>query len=123
MRMTSHELKELLKRQTVAARNPELSSPYYPPWSVAVVEPTPEYVNVAAPRLQKASRQSFRVRVVSVRNRLIDEDNLSCKYVVDQLRYAGLIPNDDAATTKIEVSQRKCEEGEPEHVRITIEKL
>lgn len=60
------------------------------------------------------------VRVVSVRKRLIDEDNLCEKYVIDCCRYAGLIPGDDPAGTKIETTQRKALKGEEEHTLIEI---
>lgn len=86
------------------------------------------------PKLERASRNGavrknapqgespvrFLVRVTSVRRRLIDEDNLSEKYVVDCCRYAGLLPSDDPGKTKIETSQRKPEKGEEEHTLIEI---
>ena len=73
----------------------------------------------AAPILE-AKPDRFLVRIVTVRKRLLDEDNICEKFAVDQLRYFGLIPNDNPAVTKIEVSQRKCRDGEPEHVEVEI---
>ncbi|MGV1047691.1 MAG: hypothetical protein ACOYD4_04080 [Solirubrobacterales bacterium] len=63
---------------------------------------------------KKRDSRRFLVRVISVRKRLIDEDNLCEKYHVDCLRYAGLLPGDDPTQTRIETFQRKPEEGEDE---------
>lgn len=123
MRLSHEELQELLKRPSVAGRNPDLSNPYHPPRKVAVMEPAIVDVSLGSASVQKTSRQSFRVRLVSVRERLLDEDNLSAKYVVDQIRYCGIIPDDNAPQTKIEITQRKCEEGEPEYVEVIVEKI
>ncbi len=47
------------------------------------------------------------MRVTSHRLRLLDEDNLCEKFVVDCCRYAGLIPTDSPDKAKIEVGQVK----------------
>lgn len=60
------------------------------------------------------------VRVTSVRRRLIDEDNLCSKYVVDCCRYAGLISSDDPGKTQIQSTQRKAGKEEAEHTIIEI---
>ena len=60
------------------------------------------------------------VRVTSVRKRLIDEDNLCEKYLIDCCRYAGLLPSDDPAKTQIQTSQRKAGKDEEEHTLIEI---
>lgn len=55
------------------------------------------------------------LRIVCYRVRLQDEDNSLFKPLVDQLRYAKLIPEDDPATIKLETDQirvgTKKEEG------------
>ena len=81
-----------------------------------------EYAAVGTGRAEKADRKRFLVRVTSVRCRLLDEDNLCVKLVVDCCRYAGLIPGDSAGEAKIEASQRKVAKGETPHtiVEITI---
>ncbi len=79
-----------------------------------------------APRAAGAKAENSKrvlVRVTSVRSRLIDEDNLCEKYVVDCCRYAGLIPEDSPGTTKIEVAQRKAGKGEEEHTEVEIRYL
>jgi hypothetical protein len=81
-----------------------------------------EYAAVGTGRAEEADRKRFLVRVTSVRNRLLDEDNLCVKLVVDCCRYAGLIPGDSAGEAKIEAGQRKVTKGETPHtiVEITI---
>lgn len=69
---------------------------------------------------QEGDSGRFLVRVTSVRRRLIDEDNLCEKYVVDCCRYSGLLPNDGPGTTKIEVGQRKAGKEEAEHTIVEI---
>lgn len=72
-------------------------------------------------KAEKADPEGFSIRIVSVRKRLIDPDNLVCKYAIDCCRYAGLLPEDNAETIRdLSVSQRKCQKGEEEHTEITI---
>jgi hypothetical protein len=47
------------------------------------------------------------VLIIDCRERLIDEDNLEEKWLVDCLRYAKKIPQDDPATCKIFTTQLK----------------
>ena len=115
--MSSDELRQLLQRR------PGLSVEDSYSRKAPVVEPGLIDVALAKAPLQKPSGQSFLVRVVAVRKRLLDEDNGCEKFLVDQCRLSGLIPNDNPALTKIETSQRRCEEGEPEHVEVNISKL
>jgi len=75
---------------------------------------------VAKKKAQAADSERILVRVVSVRRRLLDEDNLSAKYVVDCCRYAGLLPTDAPGKVKIEIAQRKPEAGEAEHTEVEI---
>ena len=50
-----------------------------------------------------------RVRIISRRVRLCDPDNLigGCKHLVDSLRHANIIPEDDPEAIKLEVGQEK----------------
>jgi len=61
------------------------------------------------------SRAPLRLRITSRRVRLLDPDNLFPKYLIDALRYEGLIPNDTTEDIILEVRQekvaRKKEEG------------
>lgn len=78
---------------------------------------------LAARKEKGPSSGKFLVRVVSCRKRLLDEDNLCEKLHVDCLRYSGVLPSDDPATTRIETTQRKVDKGEAEHVLIEVFRL
>lgn len=62
----------------------------------------------------------FHVVVTSFRRRLLDEDNLCEKYVVDCCRYSGLVSLDSPETTRITVSQQKVAREEDERTEVTI---
>lgn len=76
---------------------------------------------LAAGQVQEATAGRILVRFVSVRKRLIDEDNLCEKFLCDCLRFSGAVPNDSPEILGIQTSQRKAEKGESEHTEITIE--
>ena len=76
---------------------------------------------LAAGATQEIHPGRFLVRVTSFRRRLLDEDNLCEKYVVDCCRYAGLLPADDAGAAKIEVSQIQVRRKEEERTEVLIE--
>lgn len=75
---------------------------------------------MGAVEVQKRVGGRFLVRVIAIRKRLLDYDNLAEKYHVDLLRYSGVIPGDSPATTLIEVCQQKAEPGAAEEVRIEV---
>lgn len=75
---------------------------------------------LAAPQAEGGTGGRFLVRLVSIRRRLLDEDNLVSKYHTDLLRYAGILPSDAPGVCKIETSQRKAQKGEVERVEIEI---
>jgi len=72
---------------------------------------------------EKENPNRVRIRVISLRRRLIDPDNLCPKYHVDCLRYAGFIRNDTAHDVILEVSQRKVQSRADECTIIEIEPL
>lgn len=85
-----------------------------------VVERDPGAGALGPGREEGSHPERVLVRVVSVRKRLLDEDNLCPKYVIDCCRYAGLIPDDAPEKVRIQVGQRKPEKGEEEHTMIEI---
>ncbi len=89
---------------------------------IALMESGAGHEPLGTPSPQEENPARFRVIITSIRKRLLDEDNLAEKFHVDCLRRYGFIPNDDPATTRIEVTQRKCARGEPERIEIVIEK-
>lgn len=89
----------------------------------AVVEPDIGPRKVGQVQAKGGDGRRFLVVVKSFRRRLLDEDNLCCKYIVDLCRYAGIIPSDAPGTTTIKVCQEKVTKGEPEKTTIEIYKL
>lgn len=87
------------------------------------LERDPSHAALAKRQTKKGDSERYVVRIVSVRTRLLDEDNLCEKYVVDFLRYCGAIPDDAPGKTKIEITQRKAKNGEEEHTEIKVWKL
>jgi len=75
---------------------------------------------LGAKEVQGSTGQRFLVRITAHRKRLIDEDNLCEKYLVDLLRYARVIPDDAPGVCKIEVSQKKVGKGQPEKTIIEV---
>jgi hypothetical protein len=73
-----------------------------------------------AKKNQRSASSRFLVRIESRRKRLLDEDNICEKYLVDLLRYSGIIANDSPDQCRIEVSQTKCRKGEPEEITIEV---
>lgn len=84
------------------------------------LEPDPG--NSALPALQDEARPARRihVRIVSVRKRLCDPDNLSPKWLLDCLRYCGAIRDDTPEEITLETTQRKAKKGEQEHTVIEL---
>ena len=60
------------------------------------------------------------LRIVSIRKRLLDPDNLSVKWIIDCLRYARIIQGDEPDKITLQVEQRKCAKGEAEATQIFI---
>jgi hypothetical protein len=78
---------------------------------------------VAPVQVQAGIGRRFSVHVTSYRKRLLDQDNLCCKYLVDLCRYAGILPSDAPGTAEIKVSQQKVGPKEPERTTIEIYQL
>jgi hypothetical protein len=75
---------------------------------------------LGACEVQSGHSKRVLVRVTSFRKRLLDEDNLCEKYLVDLLRYAGVIPGDEADKAKIKVRQVKVGKAQPEKTVIEV---
>jgi hypothetical protein len=58
------------------------------------------------------------LRIVSIRKRLIDPDNVSAKWLIDCCRYAGIIRGDEHDKITLQIEQRKCGKGESEATQI-----
>lgn len=73
-----------------------------------------------APLAKKAPFDRVLIVVTSYRRRLLDQDNLCCKYIIDLCRYAGIISGDSPGAAEIKVAQEKLGPKEPERVTIEI---
>ena len=72
-------------------------------------------------KAQKGSKERIVLRITRYATRLLDEDNLAgAKLLVDQLRYAGIIPNDDPQCLKIILDQIKVKHKTEERTEIEI---
>jgi hypothetical protein len=89
----------------------------------AKLERTPCDAPLEAKKNQRSASSRFLVRIESRRKRLLDEDNICEKYLVDLLRYSGIIANDSPDQCRIEVAQTKCRKGEPEEITIEVMRL
>lgn len=79
--------------------------------------------NVGKRQTQKGHSKRFLVRVTRCSRRLLDEDNIAAKFVVDCCRYSQLLDGDAPSQTKIEITQRKISKEEAEHVTVEIFEL
>ena len=75
---------------------------------------------------QEKIRSKSRIRVCVTRfgRRLLDVDNLGgAKLVIDQLRYAKLIPDDSPEHIELELKQAKVKNKDKEGTEVIIEQL
>lgn len=87
---------------------------------IADLESNPGSSAAIAAAHETAEAGRFLIRIESHRKRTVDCEGLCCKFDVDLLRYAGIIPNDTFEQATLEVTQIKCRKGEPEHVLIQV---
>ena len=69
---------------------------------------------------KEAPVQRVLIVLTSHRRRLLDQDNLCSKYLVDLCRYAGIISSDAPGSAEIKIAQEKVGPKEPERVVIDI---
>lgn len=86
----------------------------------AVVERPPSNAALGASKGKEADSGRVHIRFVSVRKRLLDPDNISEKWTLDALRFAGIIRGDEPEKITLETTQRKAAKGEEEHTQIEI---
>lgn len=84
------------------------------------LECSPVHEPLAAGQGQEAAPERVHIRIVSVRKRLCDPDNLSEKWLLDCLRYCGAIRGDEPDKITLETTQRKAAKGEAEYTTIEI---
>ena len=115
MRWTKEQYDRYVQRRLKAeCRSPVLDDQGEIP--SAIVEQTAGDKPLAAKKGANPVPPRLRVRVTSRRSRLLDPDNLAAKYLIDCLRYAGVLPNDTAADIDLEVRQEKVGKDQEETV-------
>lgn len=71
------------------------------------VERDPKRPPLPTGEVEEGNPNRVHVRLVSIRKRLIDPDNLSGKSIVDCLRNAGFLCDDTAEEISYQIEQRK----------------
>jgi hypothetical protein len=84
------------------------------------LERNPRPRSLATDEGQEGGAGRVHLRIVSIRKRLLDPDNLSPKWLIDCLRYARIIQGDEPDKITLQVEQRKCAKGESEATQIFI---
>ena len=75
-------------------------------------QPTVRNEPLAEGEGKKEGAQRTLVRITSFRSRLCDTDNICIKYILDSLRYCGLIKDDRPEDIELVVAQEKCSKAE-----------
>ena len=69
---------------------------------------------------EEGVRAEYTISIRSRRVNLLDPDNLYVKDVIDQIRYAGLIPEDTPEVIEIDITQEKVSGYKQEETIITV---
>jgi hypothetical protein len=103
--MTRNEIKRRWPNASAAFLARNAADPLPDPQLQRDLRPPAKIQN--AGKKESPSRPKIRVRITSCRSRFVDPDNLFVKYLVDALRYEGLIPNDSSSDIILELHQQK----------------
>ena len=96
------------------------NNPPHNPNPLPLMERNPCTRPLATHEEQEADSSRVHLRIVSIRKRLLDPDNLSVKWLIDCLRYSKIIRGDEPDKITLQVEQRKCAKGEAEATQIYI---
>jgi hypothetical protein len=77
------------------------------PHQTTELERDPQRPSLPTGEVEEGNPDRIHVRLVSIRKRLIDPDNLSGKSLVDCLRNAGFLLDDNAEEISYQIEQRK----------------
>lgn len=91
---------------------------YHDPHPLPELEHHPGTRPLATNEEQEGNAGRVHLRIVSIRKRLIDPDNVSAKWLIDCCRYAGIIRGDEHDKITLQIEQRKCAKGEAEATQI-----
>jgi len=85
-----------------------------------VLKRNPTSKPLAKAKIKEENTSRSVVRVTSYRCRETDPDNLFCKWAIDGLRYAHLIPDDSGKHIELHVSQVKVKKKSEERTEIEV---
>lgn len=71
---------------------------------------------------EEGMRAEYTISIRSRRVNLLDPDNLYVKDVIDQVRYAGIIPEDTPEVIEIDITQEKVSHYKQEETIIEIKR-
>ena len=91
---------------------------YHDPHPLPLMERNPCTGTLAKDEGEEGRASRVHLRIVSIRKRLLDPDNLSVKWLIDCLRYSRIIQGDEPDKITLQVEQRKCAKGEAEATEI-----
>ena len=91
---------------------------YNNPHPLSLLERNPCTGTLAKDEGEEGRAGRVHLRIVSIRKRLLDPDNLSVKWLIDCLRYSSIIRGDEPDKITLQVEQRKCAKGEAEATEI-----
>ena len=91
---------------------------YHDPHPLPELERHPSTGTLATHEGEEGRASRVHLRIVSIRKRLLDPDNLSVKWLIDCLRYSSIIRGDEPDKITLQVEQRKCAKGEAEATEI-----
>ena len=91
---------------------------YHDPHPLPLVERNPSAGTLAKDEGEEGRASRVHLRIVSIRKRLLDPDNISVKWLIDSLRYASIIRGDEHDKITLQIEQRKCAKGEAEATEI-----
>ncbi len=115
MKLTDEEFREIMERPAIRrANNIDHKAEAPIPQRLVCHEP------LAQAQGEDERPGRFVVRFESRRKRLLDPDNVCPKYILDGLRYAGLIPNDRPEDINLQITQTKVGSKEEEETIVTI---
>ena len=92
--------------------------PPHNPHPLPIVERNPCTGTLATHEGEEGRAGRVHLRIVSIRKRLLDPDNLSVKWLIDCLSYSSIIRGDEPDKITLQVEQRKCSKGEAEATEI-----
>lgn len=121
-----------MTRDEILARYPNASESFIrrnldPAHSLPHPQPQPPVQHVPPPAhaRQEGSPACLKVRVTSLRRRLLDIDNLAggSKFIIDALRYQGFIRDDSPDHIELSFSQIKVRHRNQEETVVTIQRM